>query len=79
MVIAGDKVFADDFDLIRTFDLQTGTALEVYMFPELVSFQYLHQLNVTDDAVIAQAPSGEVFVFSRRTMERLWTFRGDSF
>ena len=78
-VIVGDKVFADDFDMIRTFDLKTGAALEVYMSPELGSFQYLHQLNVTDDAVIAQTPNGDVFVFSRRTMERLWTFRGDSF
>ena len=80
-VIAGDKVFAADYDLIRTFDLKTGTASEVYMIPQHdgIIDQYLYQLNVTDDAVIAQAPSGDVFVFSRRTRERLWTFRGDYF
>ena len=79
VVIAGDKVFAAEFDLIRTFDLKTGTALlEVYTHPEQGAFQYLYQMNVTDDAVIAQATSGNVFVFSRRTSELLWKFHGDS-
>lgn len=78
-VIAGEKVFVADYDLIRTFDLKTGTASELYMIPQHNGYNVLYQLNVTDDAVIVQTQRGDVFVFSRQTRELLWTFHGNSF